>query len=70
MSQKIAIERLRVYVAAQNLLTFSNYPGFDPEIGRGPEQQTRNSRAELDMGIDRGLYPLARSYMVGVNLSF
>ena len=68
ISQKIKIERLRVYVAAQNLLTFSKYPGFDPEIGRGPEQT--NSPAQLDIGIDRGLYPLARSYMVGLNLSF
>ncbi len=68
ISRKVGIERLRVYVASQNLLTFSKYPGFDPEIGRGPEQT--NSPAQLDMGIDRGLYPLARSYMVGVNLSF
>lgn len=67
-TKKIGIERFRLYLAGQNLLTFSKYPGFDPEIGRGPEQS--NSRAELDMGIDRGLYPLARSYMVGVNLSF
>ncbi len=68
ISNKVGIERLRVYIASQNLLTFSKYPGFDPEIGRGPERT--NSPAQLDMGIDRGLYPLARSYMVGVNLSF
>ncbi|MGD2035753.1 MAG: TonB-dependent receptor, partial [Bacteroidales bacterium] len=62
ITDMLKIERLRIYFAAQNLLTFSKYTGYDPEIGTGGEV--------LDIGIDRGFYPIARSYMVGINLSF
>ncbi len=53
--------RLRVYIAAQNLLTFTGYSGHDPEIGAyGP----------LNVGIDRNIYPQARTYTMGINLDF
>ena len=57
--KKVLINQLRVYVAAENLLTFTKYDGFDPEIANG-----------TSMGVDRGIYPQARTYTVGVNLSF
>ena len=53
------LSRARIYLMAENLLTFTKYSGFDPEIGGG------NS-----IGIDRGYYPQARSLMLGVNLQF
>jgi hypothetical protein len=68
VSDLLGIERARLYVAGQNLLTFSNYPGFDPEVGQGVDG--RDTSGELDIGIDRGLYPIARSYMVGLNVTF
>jgi hypothetical protein len=67
-SGKIMVDNIRLYLAAQNLLTISKYPGFDPEVGRGNDQT--NGSGVLDIGIDRGLYPLARSYMVGLTLTF
>jgi hypothetical protein len=60
--EKLRISKFRIYVSGQNLKTFSKYTGFDPEIGTGTKV--------LDMGIDRGLYPIARSYMVGASLTF
>lgn len=60
--QRMKVEKIRVYVAGQNLKTFSKYTGFDPEIGTG--------NGTLDIGIDRGFYPIARSYMVGLNFTF
>jgi len=56
---KAGLTRARIYVMGENLFTFTKYTGFDPEIGGG------NS-----VGIDRGYYPQARSYMLGVNLQF
>jgi TonB-dependent starch-binding outer membrane protein SusC len=57
---KIAIDKARIYVSGNNLFTLTKYNGYDPEIG-----------GSIDiMGIDRGVYPQARSYMVGFNLSF
>ena len=59
---QLKLQKLRVYFAAQNLVTFSKYTGFSPIVGTGNEV--------LDMGIDRGLYPEARSYMIGASLTF
>ncbi|MDP5172396.1 MAG: TonB-dependent receptor, partial [Bacteroidia bacterium] len=49
---RLNIQRLRVYVSGNNLLTITQYSGFDPEIGAG-------------FGVDRGIYPQARSFMTG-----
>jgi TonB-linked SusC/RagA family outer membrane protein len=59
--QRLSIGKCRVYVAASNLFTFTNYSGLDPEIG---------SRGTLEIGIDRGFYPSARTFMAGVNVNF
>ena len=61
LTKKILIQRLRVFVAAENLLTFTGYDGFDPEVATG--DYTR-------IGVDRGVYPQSRTISVGVNLSF
>ncbi|MFD2513603.1 SusC/RagA family TonB-linked outer membrane protein [Pontibacter locisalis] len=58
---KIHLTNLRVYVSGDNLLTFTEYSGFDPEIG---------ARNTLDIGIDRGIYPQARIFRVGLNATF
>ncbi|MBW8685259.1 TonB-dependent receptor [Chitinophaga rhizophila] len=56
--KKAHIERFRVYLVSENLLTLTKYTGYDPEIGGGV------------FSIDRGIYPQARSFMVGVNATF
>ncbi|MEC7265267.1 MAG: TonB-dependent receptor [Bacteroidota bacterium] len=55
---KVGVTKLRLYVTAENLITFTKYTGFDPEIGGDV------------FGIDRGYYPQARTGMLGVNLQF
>jgi TonB-dependent starch-binding outer membrane protein SusC len=53
----------RVYVAAQNLFTLTRYSGYNPEVNdRG--------QSTLNQGIDFGAYPLAKTYMLGVNIEF
>ncbi|MBK8636467.1 MAG: TonB-dependent receptor [Saprospiraceae bacterium] len=49
------VERLRVYVSSQNLLTLTKYTGYDPEIVGG---------------VDFGTYPQARTILFGLNLGF
>ncbi|MRX37862.1 SusC/RagA family TonB-linked outer membrane protein [Flavobacterium sp. LC2016-23] len=63
--QSIALQRVRLYMTGENLFTITKYSGFDPEIG-GP------TAAGMDnvQGVDRGYYPQAKSYMLGVNLQF
>jgi hypothetical protein len=63
VSQKARITHARVYIAAQNLHTFTKYKGYDPEIG-SPNQNA------LSAGVDYGRYPLARMITIGVNCQF
>jgi TonB-linked SusC/RagA family outer membrane protein len=56
----IKIKSLRFYVTAENLLTFTSYKGYDPEIGGGV----------FSNGIDHGIYPQARTVLGGVNITF
>ena len=62
--QKAGISNFRIYIAAQNLWTFTNYTGFDPEVGSG------NTGGFLDFGIDRAAYPQARTITTGVSVNF
>ena len=56
--------QLRLYVQAQNLYTFTKYTGVDPEVGSagGADSWAR--------GIDVGLYPSARTFIVGASIKF
>ena len=57
------VSRVRIYVSSQNLLTFTKYSGFDPEVA------SRGNNL-LNNGIDYGQYPQARTVLFGVNLGF
>ncbi len=57
------LQTLRVYVSAQNLYTFTKYPGMDPEIGYGGN----DSWAQ---GIDLGYYPSTRNILIGLSIKF
>jgi TonB-dependent starch-binding outer membrane protein SusC len=59
--QAAFVERLRLFVSAENLLTLTGYDGFEPEIASG---------GYTTIGIDRGIYPQARTISVGANITF
>ena len=60
LTRQISIERLRFFVMAENLITWTKYWGFDPEISSGGKS----------LGIDKGVYPQARTWTIGLNLTF
>ena len=57
---KIKLKALRVFVNAQNPVTFSKNSGFTPEMGG----------SAIAFGVDNGTYPLPAIYTLGVNLNF
>jgi hypothetical protein len=61
LTRKVLVDGVRFYVAAENLLTFTKYEGFDPEVG---------TSGGKSIGIDRGCYPQARTYTFGLNINF
>jgi TonB-linked SusC/RagA family outer membrane protein len=58
---KAGFSNLRVYVSGNNVLLWTNYSGYSPEIG---------SENVLQVGIDGGIYPTARTFLVGLNANF
>lgn len=60
-------KQLRVYFSVLNAFTFSDYKGYDPEVGYG---DTSVSSENMSTGIDLGTYPIPRQYMVGINCKF
>jgi hypothetical protein len=58
---KIGMEKVRVYLSANNVHTFTNYQGYDPSASSG---------SPIGAGIDKGFYPVAATYMLGLNLKF
>lgn len=60
--RKIGLSKLRLYFTGNNLLTWTPYTGFDPEVS--------NMRSPLTPGVDFGAYPRSRSFIFGANISF
>jgi TonB-linked SusC/RagA family outer membrane protein len=60
LTNRIKVDRLRIYLQATNLFTITKYSGFDPEIIGG----------DNGSGIDAGAYPTVRQFFFGINLNF
>ncbi len=59
--RKASISKLRVYAMAENLATWTKYWGYDPEISSGNG---------YSFGVDKGVYPQARTFTLGAQISF
>ncbi|KQM21518.1 SusC/RagA family TonB-linked outer membrane protein [Chryseobacterium sp. Leaf201] len=59
VSETIGAGKVRFYITAENLITFTKYTGYDPEIAGGDTY-----------GIDRAYYPQARTFLFGANVQF
>ncbi|WP_229738539.1 SusC/RagA family TonB-linked outer membrane protein [Parapedobacter pyrenivorans] len=59
LTGKIGLRKIRAYASSNNLFTFTKYTGYDPEVGGGSDV----------WGIDTGVYPQARSFLFGLNLT-
>ena len=62
------LQQCRIYVSAHNILTFTKYPGLDPEVGYGSYDEDRYEN--FSTGVDIGYYPIPKSYMLGLNVKF
>jgi hypothetical protein len=60
---RVKLSQVRFYVTLNNLYTFTNYTGYDPEVN------TRRT-TPLTPGVDYAAYPRSRAFLFGMNLSF
>lgn len=58
---KLGMQKARIYAKGINLLTFTKYTGYTPEIG---------SQSVIANGIDTGIYPIPRVFSLGINTTF
>ncbi|MCH5225375.1 MAG: SusC/RagA family TonB-linked outer membrane protein [Muribaculaceae bacterium] len=61
ITRKIFVDNFRVYLALDDFITFTKYPGLDPEVSAG----TGSSQ-----GLDMGGYPIPKKFTVGFNITF
>ncbi|GJM63300.1 TonB-dependent receptor [Persicobacter diffluens] len=60
-TRRFKVDRWRVYASGNNLVTFSQYSGFTPDI---------TAANPLNAGIDMGVYPIPATFTVGTNITF
>ncbi|MGM9704961.1 MAG: SusC/RagA family TonB-linked outer membrane protein [Prevotella sp.] len=60
ITKKVFVNSFRVYLMAENLVTFTKYHGYDPEISSGG----------TSLGVDWGCYPQSRTWTIGFNIGF
>jgi TonB-linked SusC/RagA family outer membrane protein len=61
--QRLSVSSARIYLTGQNLITFTSYTGYDPEVSADPF-------SSVGFGRDYGVYPQARTYTAGINFNF
>jgi len=62
------LSQFRLYVAAENLFTFTKYSGMDPEVGNAGSDAS--GVYSFGQGVDVGTYPRPQTFLVGVNIKF
>ena len=63
LSSKIGTKSIKVYVSAENLVTWTKYTGYDPEVSSYEQNN-------LYPGIDYGAYPNSKTFITGLNVTF
>lgn len=59
--EKTGIDKFRIYIATNNLFTFTKYSGYNPDV---------SNASPLGAGVDLGQYPQTRTFTTGINMSF
>lgn len=65
--RQLGLASARIYVSGQNLFTITDYRGYDPEVNYNTGGNTNSNR---NLGLDYGSYPNAKSYTVGLQVTF
>jgi TonB-linked SusC/RagA family outer membrane protein len=68
VATSLKMQSCRVYISGDNLLTVTKYSGLDPEIGKTVRAWPESTKYEI--GVDRGNYPQAKKFLIGLNITF
>lgn len=67
---KLKMSRCFVYLTAENLITITNYTGFDPELSAFSAKSNSTTNKNAAPGVDWGTYPQSRDFVLGINITF
>jgi TonB-linked SusC/RagA family outer membrane protein len=65
---KLGLNSASVYVSANNLITFTKYKGFDPEVNSYGDPNNSSDNRNVSLGIDNGAYPQTKMILFGINI--
>ncbi len=73
LTQRLKVENIRIFASVDNAFTLTKYKGYNPDVDyniNASNSSTGTSTANLSPGVDYGNYPLARTYNLGVKVTF
>lgn len=73
LQKTLALSKVRLFASVVNAFTITKYKGYNPDVDynySGAASNSNTQPANLAPGIDYGVYPLVRSYNLGVNVTF
>lgn len=72
-AQRLKVENVRIYTAVDNAFTITKYKGYNPDVDyniNATNSATGTTTANLAPGVDYGNYPLARTFNLGIKVTF
>ncbi|MDO7743203.1 MAG: TonB-dependent receptor [Pedobacter sp.] len=72
-AQRLKVENVRIYAAVDNAFTITKYKGYNPDVDyniNATNSATGTTTANLAPGVDYGNYPLARTFNLGIKVTF
>jgi hypothetical protein len=73
LSERLKVQNIRVYGSVDNAFTLTKYKGYNPDVDfniNATNTATGTSTANLAPGVDYGNYPLARTFSLGIKVTF
>lgn len=67
---KLGLKEFQLYVNAENIYTFSNYKGYNPDASSAGRSTGGGSSTDVDQNIDTGAYPIPRTFTLGLKMKF
>jgi hypothetical protein len=66
---RLGLASASVYISGNNLITFTKYKGFDPEVNSYGDPGNSSDNRNVSLGIDNGAYPQTKMILFGINIS-
>ena len=67
---RLKLQKIRMYIQAQNLFTITKYSGADPDLSIQRAQRNAGSAGDYIIGVDQSGFPNPKQYLFGLSVTF